>query len=351
MRPPPFALAAAALVTASPFLFATSLADAAQETKPPATPPPQEAAPDARQLGVVDGDLSSAGIGEDRSARIQLAIRTGAYDEAEKLLLQEAQARPKSVEVLRLLAGVSLVQNHPMNAAIALKKAEAIAPLDERSRFRLAMAYLALGHRDWARPEVAKLVAGAPTNALYAYWSARLDFDEGQFAAASKGFLHAIELDPAFMKAHDNLGLCYDALGRFEEAARSFEEAIRLDREQKTGSPWPSLNLGLLMSRLDRLDAAEARFREAVAAAPRFGLAHYHLGVTLEKREKTAEAVTELEEAARLDPASAEAQYALARAYRRAQQPEKAEGALRRFEELKAKQDEPRRKNLHEGPQ
>jgi len=337
---------ARALVATS--LVAGSVAVAAQETNPPAAFAAPEPPPDSRQLGVVDGDLSAAGVGE-RSASIQLAIRTGAYDEAERLLLQEAQAQPKSVEVLRLLAGVSLLQNHPLNAAIALKKAEAIAPLDERSRFRLVMAYVALGHRDWARPELARLVTSAPGNALYAYWTGRLDFDEGRFAAAARGFLHAIELDPAFMRAHDNLGLCYDALGRFEEATRSFEEAIRLDREQKTGSPWPSLNLGLMLSRLDRLDAAEARFREAVATAPRFALGHYHLGVTLEKKERTADALAELEEAARLDPASAEAQYALARVYRRAGAPEKAAAALRRFEELKARQDDARRQPATEG--
>ena len=332
------------------FAVAGPAGAAAQETKPPAAAPapdPASAQPsDTRQLGVVDGDLSAAGMTGDRAASIQLAIRAGAYDEAERLLLQEAQAQPKSLEVLRLLAGVSLAQNHPLNAAIALKKAEAIAPLDERSRFRLVMAYVALGHRDWARPELAKLLAAAPRNAVYAYWTARLLFDEGQFATAAEGFLHAIELDPAFMKAHDHLGLCYDALGRFEEAQRSFEEAIRLDREQKTGSPWPSLNLGLMLSRLDRLDAAEARFREAVATAPRFALGHYHLGVTLEKSDRVKDAVSELEEAGRLDPASAEAQYALARVYRRVGQPEKADAALRRFEVLKAKQDEARRKSV-----
>jgi tetratricopeptide (TPR) repeat protein len=141
------------------------------------------------------------------------------------------------------------------------------------------------------------------------------------------------------MKAWDNLGLDYDALGRFDEAVHAFEEAIRLNDEQKTKSPWPSLNLGLLLTRLDRLDEAETRFRGSLACDPAFSLAHYHLGLILEKKGRVGEAVAELEEAARLDPASAEAQYALARLYRRGGDTEKADRALQRFEQIKKERD------------
>ena len=145
------------------------------------------------------------------------------------------------------------------------------------------------------------------------------------------------------MKAYDNLGLCYEALGRFDEAERSFEEALRLNRAEKARSPWPALNLGLLLRRLDRPEAAEARFRESLAADPRFPQARYQLGVALEGRGLVAEAITELNEAARLDPDYAEPQYALARLYRRSGDKERADRALERFLEIKAQQD--RQKN------
>jgi tetratricopeptide (TPR) repeat protein len=326
-------------------LFATVAPAAAQVTTPAAplfAPPPAKeiALPkDRRQLEVIDGDLSAAGIVDERSARITEALRARDYERAEALLLEAAEAHPRSEDVLRVLGGVFFLRGRPLNAAVALKKAEAIAPLDERSRFTLVMAYVALGRRDWARPELAKLVEASPSNALYPYWTGRLDYDDQQYATAIKSLQRAVELDPRLAKAHDSLGLCYEALGRFDEAARSWGEAIRLNGEQATKSPWPALNLGLLMTRVDRLDAAEARFREALASDPAFAPVHYQLGLVLEKTGRLKDAIPELEEAARLDPASKEAQYALARVYRRAGDGEKADLALQRFEELKKARD------------
>jgi tetratricopeptide (TPR) repeat protein len=279
--------------------------------------------------------LARTGLDGERRVRLEQALREGAYDRAEALLVEAVEREPGSPELLRLLGGVFFVRGRALNAAVALKKAEALAPLDERSRFTLAMAYVILGRREWARPELDKLVEAAPRDARYVYWTARLDYDQGQYATAVKSLLRAIELDARFVKAHDNLGLCYDALGRFEEAIRSYEEAVRLNREAVPSSPWPPLNLGLALSRLDRLDEVEPLFRESLRADPGFAQGHYQLGVVLEKKGRPADALRELEEAARLDPRYPEPLYALARLYRREGDPEKADRALELFQKLK----------------
>jgi tetratricopeptide (TPR) repeat protein len=306
------------------------LATAQQAPPPPAEPRPLEVIDGAAEAPLTAAPIAAAAA----RPHVEAALRAGDYEKAESLLVKEAEAHPSS-EVLRLLGIVFLRGGRPLNAAIALKKAEALVPLDESSRFTLAMAYVAMGKRSWARPELQRLAEQSPVVALYPYWLARLDYDDNQYAAAVAKLETAIELDPSFARAHDNLGLCQEALGRFEEAQGSYETAIRLNDEQKIRSPWPALNLGLLLSRLDRPDEAEARFRESLRADPRFAPAHYQLGVVLEKKGKTGEARNELEDAARLDPTSAETQYALARLYRRTGESQKADAALRRFEELK----------------
>ena len=311
-------------VLAGIVLPATAAAAHAQE--PPARPDPS--------LPDLTAPLGK-GIGGERRARIEEALRQGAHEQAEALLLEAVEREPPSAELLRLLGGVYFVRGNYLGAAVAFKKAEVLAPLDERSRFTLAMSYVVLGHRDWARPELQKLSASAPRNPLYLYWTARFDYDDGQYAAAAKGLVQAIALDGRFVKAHDNLGLCYEALGKYDEAIRSYQEAIRLDREGTARSPWPPLNLGVLLTRLDRLDEAEPLFRESLRADPRFPQGHYQLGVALEKKGRAAEAVQELEEAARLDASYPEPHYALARLYRRSGNAEKADRALELFQRLK----------------
>jgi tetratricopeptide (TPR) repeat protein len=296
---------------------------------------PQEPYPGAGPPSPDLDALDRATLDDTRRADIARALRERAYERAETLLVEALERQPRSPELLSLLGGVSFVRGHALNAAIAFKKAEALQPLDERSRFTLAMSYVALGRRDWARPELAKLRSSAPRNALYAYWMSRLDYDDGQYATAVQGFLHTIELDPGFTKAHDNLGLSYEALGRFDEAVRSYQAAVSVNREQKSKWPWPALNLGLLLSRLDRPDEAEPLFREALRDDPRFAQGHYQLGVLLERSGRLTDAATSLEEAARLDPAYPEPRYALARVYRRRGEADRADRALQEFQRLK----------------
>ena len=306
--------------------FLARPAAASQMDAPPPPGPPDSALIDTDV--VVDGTLSSTGIDPALRASIDAALQARDYTRAEALLFQAVEAQPRSAEALRLLGGVFFLQGRPLNAAVAYKKAEALAPLDERSRFTLVMSYVALDRRDWARPELETLLENSPRNPLYHYWTARLDYDDGQFEPAVQRLLRVIALDPGSMRAWDNLGLNYDALGRFDDAVRSYEEALRLNRASEEPSPWPALNLGLLLVKLDRLDEAESRFRESVAADPAFPQAHYQLGLLLDKTGRPEEAIPELDEAARLDSDYAEPHFALARLYRRAGNRDQARRAL-----------------------
>src|SRR4030095_10719056 len=109
-----------------------------------------------------------------RRSDLEKAIRARNLQGAESLLLDEVQRNPKSSQLLVLLGGIFFQDGQYLNAAIAIKKAEAINPLDDSTRFTLAMAYIVLNHRDWARPELEKLAQNKSNNALYPYWLSRL---------------------------------------------------------------------------------------------------------------------------------------------------------------------------------
>ena len=236
------------------------------------------------------------------------------YVAAEKVLLAEIDRGPKSPHTARLLAfaGSIYFLNHDyMNAAIAWKKSEAIAPLEPKLRFSLAMAYIEMSHPDWARKVIEDLAAQNPKEALYPYWLGRLDYDGHEYNRAIHNFQHAIELAPTMPRAYDNLGLCYYYQNQNDLAVRNYRKAIELDPT----SAWPHLNLAITLQFQNDLSGAESNLRETLRLNPNFPQAHFQLGLVLDDLGRSEEAVQELREAARLNPSYAEPHMALARVY------------------------------------
>jgi tetratricopeptide (TPR) repeat protein len=268
-------------------------------------------------------------------AEIDAAIRQGHLERAEQLLVAAIDRAPKSADLLRLLGRVFLMDRKPLNAAIAIKKAEALAPLDDATRFTLVLAYIAMKQGDWARPELERLIAAEPDRAIYRYWLGRLDYDKGQYAPAVEHFKEALTRDPGFVRAFDNLGLCYEALNRPDEAIAQYRQAVRLNRDSASKSPWPPMNLGILLRRRGELAEAESLLREAVNLDDRLAAAHYQLGVLLEQQDQLPGAQSEIERAAALDPTFADPFYALARIYKRRGETTRAEAAMTTFLRLR----------------
>ena len=271
--------------------------------------------------------------------QVKAAVQARDYLKAEQILVREIDLHPKSPDLLTLAGALFFMDHKYLNAAIALKKSEKIAPLSDQNRFTLAMSYVILDHRDWAQPELQKLTHNNPRNPLYLYWLARLDYDAQQFPAAVDKLTKVIEMDPNFMKAYDNLGLCYEALGKFDDAEKTYRQAVLLNRKAVPGSPWPPDNLGAMLMRHEQFADAEQYLRESLRVDPNFPQAHYHLGLLLEKQNKDAEAIHELERAGEIDATYAQPHYALGRIYRRKQETGKADTEFALFQKLK--QDKP----------
>jgi len=269
-----------------------------------------------------------------RGGDIERALQLRDWPLAEEALAAAIERAPKSVDLLKVIARVFLIDRKPLNAAVALKKAEAIQPLDPGSRFTLALAYISMHKGEWARPELERLIAGDPENATYQYWLGRLDYDAGQYAKAIERYQRVIARDPSFVRAYDNLGLCYDALNQSDEAASQYRKAVELNRQLPAPDGWPALNLGKLLRTRGDVDEAETLFREALKYNPRFPQAHYQLGILLEHKGRIDEATSELTTAAELDPEYADPQYALMRIYQRQGRTADAERALATFKRL-----------------
>src|SRR6267142_2468568 len=228
-----------------PFLLSAQDRSGAQESPAPATVPP---------------DLTDLQLSEPRRLELQDALKRRDYKRAETTLVEEAERDPKSIRAAKMLTmagAIFFLDGQYLNSAIAWKKAEAIAPLDDRSRFTLAMAYVRLSRRDWAGAELEKLAAARPQEPLYLYWLARLDYDAQNYAAAITRLQKVVELDPNMMRAYDTLGLCYDYLGKFDEAIKTYDRAVELNRGQSKPSPWPHVDRAISLISLNQLVEAE----------------------------------------------------------------------------------------------
>jgi tetratricopeptide (TPR) repeat protein len=277
----------------------------------------------------------AAPLGPALRDQVNTALRERDLTRAETLLVEEIGRNPKSPELLTLLGGIFFLDAKYPNSIVALKKAEKLAPLDEASRFTLAMGYVVIKRIGWARDELERLAADYPRKPLYPYWLARLDYDDQKFPTAVERLRHALELDSGFMKAYDKLGLCLEALGRLDEAIETYRQAVELNRRTTPRWAWPPLNLGTLLQKLGRFEEAEGYLREALGYDPKLAASHYQLGVVLERQKKPREAIEALTQASALDPAFPDPLYALGRVYRDIGDSERSREALRRFDTLR----------------
>jgi tetratricopeptide (TPR) repeat protein len=260
------------------------------------------------------------------------------YASAEMILVREAERDPRSVRSARLLSmagGVFFLDGKYLNSAIAWKKADAIAPLNERNGFTLSMAYIKLNRRDWARAELEKLVVSAPEKPLYLYWLARLDYDAQSYAIAIERLQRVIEMDPRMMRAYDTLGLCYEYLGKPEAAIKSYNRAIDLNRLQLKPSPWPLVDLTVSLIGMNRLEEAKKTLDEAIRYDAKLPQAQYQLGRLLEMQDKFDAAREAFTKASELDLEYPEPHLALGRIYHRLGNGQRAQDEIARFQQLK----------------
>jgi tetratricopeptide (TPR) repeat protein len=123
--------------------------------------------------------------------------------------------------------------------------------------------------------------------------------NEGRLQEAVAAFRRALDDDPAYCDAHDDLGevlwMQKDSIGALSE----FQAAVACSPD--SASARNNLGASLLYYRHDIAGAIE-QFRAAVSAKPGFTLAHLNLGKALAAKQEFAEAESQLRAAVAIDP-------------------------------------------------
>lgn len=264
--------------------------------------------------------VDALGLPPATASQLKQSLQVHEYVAAEKTLLVEIRRDPHSPQAARLLqflGGVYFLDHDAWGAAIAWNKAKAIAPLPPALAFSLAMAYIRVGHSDWARKTLTALAGKNSKDALYPYWLGRLDYDGDHYDSAILQFRKAIQLAPDMAQAYNNLGLCYSRKNLNQLAVATYHKAIDLNLKSGHPDAWTYLNLAITERLLSQQTQAEAHLREAIRLDPGLAPAHFQLGNVLQGAGQLKDALSQFQAAARLDPAYAEPHFALARIYRK----------------------------------
>ncbi len=256
----------------------------------------------------------------------------------EAILDRQAAAAGKSAhaaEIEALAGAVEFLHGRMAQASATFRRADALAPLDDRDRFTWAMSLVNLGNTAAAREQLTRLNGSHPANALYLYWLARMDYDQRLYKEAVDKFREVIRLDPESSRAYDNLGLALDMLGQADDARDAFVKGADLNRKLPHPSAWPPHNLGALLLRMQQLTESEEALREALRYDPKFSMAHYHLGRVLDADGRDDEAIAEYRAATSSNPVVVEAFYSLGLVYRRHDRNAEAEAAFAEYKKRK----------------
>ncbi len=152
----------------------------------------------------------------------------------------------------------------------------------------LGMDEYMLGSPREALVEVMHATELAPKDPDAFYYLGRLYFSTDNAVAALAAFQKVIELDAASVRAYDQLGQTYEALGRQSDAAQAYQKANSIAYFRQalvcdTAFPEAKVKLAVALSDQERPDEALKLLEEVIQADPRNAEAHYRLALLLTK--------------------------------------------------------------------
>lgn len=173
--------------------------------------------------------------------------------------------------------------------------------------YKLAIAFLAEGRPTLAVRELNKAEKLRPEDPkIYnafgeAYWR------KLEYGHAEQSFLKAVELDPNYSEAWNNLGAFYISQERYEDAVIALERVVG---DVLYETPHYALtNLGWALHKSGRNAEAVKRLKEALEISPGFPLAQKLLGIVLQDQGLDQDALDRFDIAERYLPEDAEIQF------------------------------------------
>jgi tetratricopeptide (TPR) repeat protein len=238
-----------------------------------------------------------------------LERESGQFPAARKHL-EEAVALDPNHYNSRYNLGVVLAElGDPKGAREQLEKALALGATEPQIRFKLASVLRTLGETQQAQEQLKlyqeeEKAKADRTLAASKAAQAGKEFDNKNFAQAAALYHDALAAYPKDASLAYKLAMALDGAGDTDQERTVLEQAVQLDPDFALAQN----QLGYLASRGGDTASAETHFREAVRSSPGYTQAWVSLAATLGMESRFPEAQEAVASALRLDPNNAEAQ-------------------------------------------
>ena len=133
----------------------------------------------------------------------------------------------------------------------------------------------------------------------------------GRYQEAIMEFQTALRLNPNYAEVHYNLGNAYKSIGQYDEAVAHYYDELQINPNNADIHN----NLGNALAKQGKIKEALAGFTKALLIKPNYAKAHYNMGVILAQQEKLDEAIAHFSEAIRVKPDYTEAHYNIGLVY------------------------------------
>jgi tetratricopeptide (TPR) repeat protein len=148
----------------------------------------------------------------------------------------------------------------------------------------------------------------------------------GKYEIAIKELNEALRLNPDYIEVHNNLGMTYDRMGMPDQALDELNEALKLNPDYAEAH----CNLGNIYASYGRYEEAVVEVQEALRINRGLAIAHNNLGNIYSLQKRNEEAIQEFKETLHINPDYAPAHNNLGNAYA---ETGRHEDALREFHE------------------
>ncbi len=241
-------------------------------------------------LGVIDqaqGEISDAqahyedalradaSLAPALTALIRIHLANDDVDGAQ-LALQRALSQSQNAPAIR--ASGLMIQLHVGNYEAVIRDARNILIQDESNidaHLALAAAYHGLHQSELAKLVLDEAVDRAPHRADLWLLRANIQIDQESEVAAIQSLREALDIDPNFVEAHNNLGVLLHRARNEREAIRHFNTALELRPD--FGETY--LNLSNALKADGQLEEAERSARRALLVDPGLSQAYLTLGL------------------------------------------------------------------------